>query len=139
MWAQEYAVTMGFLDRVKQQLSRYEGLHFEESEGGIDIAPASPSGFSLRVEGGDGFFLVGYEAWHEHFDSEDEALRCLAFGLSLDCRLKVVKRSGKAYRWTVEVQEEGEWKGFSTTGLIFFPFWRPRSTVFLSNAFSHRE
>lgn len=32
---------------------------------------------------------MSFEGWHEAFEQEEEALECVAFGLSAACRLRV--------------------------------------------------
>lgn len=67
---------------------------------------------------------VGYDGWHEQFDTPEQALECFAFGLSDRCRLKVTYRGNFACNWTVEALEDGRWIEDSTTGLLLVSFWR---------------
>jgi hypothetical protein len=99
----------------------------------ITVEPRDQNGFPvwLSVEGGS--YTVGFDGWHEEFDSEEEALNCFAFGLSADCRLKVVFRGKLAHRWTVESKTNGAWREDSTTGLLVFPFWRRPHVVYKTN------
>ena len=76
---------------------------------------------------------MGFDGWHEHFDTEEEALNCFEFGLSGNCRLKVVYRGSFAHRWTLESKTDSGWREDSTTGLLVFPFWRRRRAVYLTN------
>jgi len=100
----------------------------------ITVEPLDEEGFPvwLREEGDS--FVVGFDGWHEHFDSEEDALNCFAFGLSGDCRVKVVYRGSFAHRWTVEFKTDGGWREDSTTGLLVYPFWRRPRAVYRTNA-----
>jgi len=88
----------------------------------IDLENANGFVVSL-VERGDEW-VVHFDGWHEHFASEDEAVRCVLFGLSRECQLRVEYRGSIARRWTVEAKTETGWREKSTVGLFFFPFWR---------------
>ncbi len=62
----------------------------------ITVDPLDEDGFSVWLHERDGAFVVGFDGWHEHFDSEAEALNCFSFGLSGDCRLKIAYRGSCA-------------------------------------------
>jgi len=100
----------------------------------ITVEPLDEDGFSVWLREQDGWFIVGFDGWHEHFDSEEDALNCFAFGLSGDCRVKVVYRGSFAHRWTVEFKTDGGWREDSTTGLLVYPFWRRPRAVYRTNA-----
>ncbi|MEM8955511.1 MAG: hypothetical protein AAGD22_15260 [Verrucomicrobiota bacterium] len=85
----------------------------------ITLDAPDKDGFSVWLTEKNPGFTVGFDGWHEEFEDEEEALETFAFGLSDDCRLKVVRRGNMDCAWTVEGKEEdGEWKGGSTTALI---------------------
>lgn len=71
--------------------------------------------------------------WHEEFERPEEALECFAFGLSDQTRLCVVSRGGFDHKWTLESWDGTAWVPDSTTGLLFFPFWRRSATRHLRN------
>jgi len=79
-------------------------------------------------------FIVSFDGWHEHFKSQVDALNCFALGLTDQCRLKVFRRGRTDYRWTLEYRTEGGWKEDSTTGFLFFPFWRKCEILYRQNA-----
>jgi hypothetical protein len=124
---------MDALAEIRTRLLKYPTIRAEEGANSITVLPMDSRGFpvSLHVSGKE--FVVAFAGWHEHFSSAEDALNCFAFGLSEKCRLKVYKRGSFAYRWTVESQENGAWVRDSTTGLLFFPFWRRREVVHLQN------
>lgn len=120
---------MGVLDKVRDGL-RARGLRYTEEEGTITVPAGSPGGFAVWITES---LVVGFEGWHEHFDTEDAALSCLALGLSDQCRMKVTSRGGVAYRWRVERLEDGAWGPVSMTGSLFYPFWRARRVEYRRN------
>src|SRR5208337_912178 len=99
----------------------------------ITVEPRDEDGFTVWLSDVGGSYTVGFDGWHEEFDSEQEALKCFAFGLSGDCRLKIVLRGSFAYRWTVESKMNGAWHEDSTTGLLVFPFWQRPRVVYRTN------
>jgi hypothetical protein len=99
----------------------------------VIVDPLGADGFQVWLRAASGSFVVGFDGWHEHFDSEHEALECFAFGLGGDCRVKIVYRGSRAHRWTLEFNADGVWREDSTTGLLLYPFWRRPRTVYRTN------
>jgi hypothetical protein len=124
---------MSAIETIRAKLQKYPHLRYEHTPGSIIVEPESPDGFFVSFQEDDGSFTVGYDGWHEHFDSEAEALNCFAFGLSDECRLRVKSRGGSDYCWTVQHLVDGDWHDGSEVGLIFFAFWRPCRERFLQN------
>ena len=114
---------------IRNRFENYPGARTEEGDSWIRFLPSSPEGFVIEFRMGQGEYIVAFEGWHARFHDLDESLNCFAFGLSNECRLKIVSRGGKPYRWTVEHYCDGEWIPESETGLLLFQFWRsPRVT-----------
>lgn len=119
---------------LKAELERRPGLTVTEIPGGLDLTPAAPDGFLIRCfVDPDGGCHVAFEGWHKEFESVDEALKCVRFGLSAKWRLKVQARGGLDHKWTVQYQNQAEWTDDSTTGLLLFPFWRRTRIRYLQN------
>ncbi len=47
--------------------------------------------------------------------------------------MKVTYRGKSAHKWTLESLEDGQWVEDSTTGLLFFPFWRSERIEYRQN------
>lgn len=123
---------MSVLNNVRDRLtSKHPELRYTESMGTIVVHAPVPDGFDVSITES---LTVGYDGWHQHFDSEDEALACFAFGFSDQCRLKVTLRGKFAHKWTMESLQNGEWVETSTTGLLFFPFWRAPRIEYRQNS-----
>lgn len=120
---------MSVLDRVRDYLKTKE-RHYDDADGTIRVHAAAPDGFDVSVSED---LCVGYDGWHERFDTPEQALECFAFGLSGRSRLKVTYRGEFACKWTVESLEGGHWVEGSTTGLLFVPFWRTPRIEYLQN------
>ena len=122
---------MGVLDKVRHSLkTKHPDLRYTDANGTIVVHAPSPGGFDVSISEG---LVVGFDGWHEHFDAEEKALRCFAFGFSGQCRLKVTLRGQFAHKWTLETLENGQWVEDSTTGLLLFPFWRPSRVEYRQN------
>ena len=124
---------MNVIEEIKDKLRKYPHLKYEENENSISIVPDSEHGFTVSLVVNGNTYTVSFDGWHEDFQDKEEALNCFAFGLSSDCRLKEYRRGNSAYRWTLESKEEEGWAEDSTTGLLFFPFWRKVEIRYLQN------
>jgi len=121
------------IDEIKSRLSKYPNVRYESTASSISVLPTSDSGFEVGLEVDRDTFTVFFDGWHEVFDNEAEALNCLAFGLSDECRLKEYRRGSFAYKWTIESLEDGKWLERGTTGLFIFPFWKEPQIRYLQN------
>ncbi|HEY3412688.1 MAG TPA: hypothetical protein VGM51_06490 [Armatimonadota bacterium] len=124
---------MTTIERAADLLACNLDLVVLREEDTIQVRPIAPTGFLVQITEQRGTFTVYYDGWHESFDDADTAFRCFAWGLSSHARLKVVSARGIAYRWTAETLIDGEWGVVSTTGLLFWPFWRRSTTRYLQN------
>jgi hypothetical protein len=125
---------MGAVERITKRLRRHPELVYRVSGGMVTVEPPTTDGFPVSLTEGAGEWVVGFDGWHEHFTSEDEALDCFAFGLSDRCRLRVHRRGSFPYRWTVEERTGDGWRADSTTGRLSFPFWRRPWVEYRQNA-----
>ena len=125
---------MGAIEKIVQKLRGHPELNWAIDGGSLNVDPVSPDGYRVWIDCSDGKFTVGFDGWHEHFDDEDEALDCFAFGFSDQCRLKVVRRGDFDCAWTLESQEHDTWIEDSTVGLFMVPFWRKKSVIYKRNA-----
>ena len=124
---------MTAIGKIQEKLQRYPGLRFTVNGNTITVEPSHAGGFTVWLTEGQSGFTVGFDGWHEEFENEEEALSVFTFGLSEDCRLKVVQRGGADCSWTVESREGEEWSGDSTTGMLLIPFWRTKRVVYRQN------
>ena len=120
-------------DEIKARLKSYPNVRNEEDADSIRVRPIDESGFEVSLYHKPTVYTVTFEGWHEDFSSPEEALECFAFGLSDECRLKVTMRGHVAQRWTLEPRKGESWIEESTTGLIFFPFWRRSRIIYKRN------
>lgn len=121
------------INEINRRLEKYPSLQVKKKGGSIVVMPSQEGGFpvSFIVEGNE--FVVYFDGWHERFSDAQEAINCFAFGLSQECRLVVYKRGGMTYKWTMQYIDKERWIDDSSTGLLFFPYWRKRESVVLQN------
>ncbi|MBI3861659.1 MAG: hypothetical protein HY290_07165 [Planctomycetia bacterium] len=124
---------MTTIEKVLVRMTHYPQLSHRATDDSITVDAASPTGFTVLLHAKNGKFTVGFDGWHEHFDSESDALDCFAMGLAGKCRLKVCRRGTIEYRWTLEYPSIDGWLEDSTTGLLFFPFWRRCEVIYRQN------
>lgn len=123
------------LTEIRTRLDKYPDLAVIDEENMITVSAKSGDGFDVWFSVDDDEYTVGFEGWHQHFEKDEveDALSCFAFGLSNECRLKVVSRGGTPYKWAMEAMEDGKWVTYSTTALLWAPFWRKKAVNYLSN------
>ena len=100
---------MNVKEEIKEKLAKYPHVKYREGKNSISILPADKEGFIIELEESASSYSVAFEGWHESFRIAEEALNCVAFGLSESCRLKVVYRGNMPHKWVVESKENGEW------------------------------
>jgi len=125
-------IAMNIIQEIETKLQKYPDVKFERQKNGLTIFPRGKTGFvvSLVI---DDCYEVNFDGWHEEFINPEEALDCLAFGLSSKCRLRVFSRGHYDYKWTLEHLGEKGWEEESTTSLFFYPFWKMKNERYLQN------
>ncbi|MGR3563179.1 MAG: hypothetical protein ACU0FH_17935 [Heliomarina sp.] len=108
------------------KLDGYSRFDIEFDDDHIIVCCKNAESFDLSFHVFGSEFQVSFDGWHEHFQTEEEALNCFAFGLSQECRLNVIKRGAKECSWTAQAWQYDTWVDDTKTGLILIPFWRPK-------------
>ncbi len=125
---------MTAIEEINERLKKYPHLKVDQKDGSLTIHPPSEEGFKVSICENPGEYTITFgDGWHEHFKDRGEALKCFSFGLSNECRLKVVYRGNQPHKWIVQYLEDDKWIDDSTTGLLMFPFWRSRSEKLFQN------
>jgi hypothetical protein len=94
---------MSLLSEIENICSEHD-LSVETVKNIYVVRPRNPNGFELWFMEDSEEYIVGYGAWHEHFEKNNysEALSCFRFGLSKKCRIKVLSKAGSDYKWVME-------------------------------------
>jgi hypothetical protein len=98
---------MSLVPTVRRKLTTLN-IPFEEGPDFIHVKPHARIRFEVSLYEVSGELIVHYEAWHEHFTDEKQALGCFTFGLGEQARLEVVSRGGVDYKWTMEYRKGDE-------------------------------
>jgi hypothetical protein len=139
MVAAEELRRMGVIQQLRESLTAHSVEWHEDAEW-LHIVAETPNGFAIDISTqGPPYMVIFDQGWHEHFDDEKEALECVVFGLSGQCRLRKVHRGGTTCSWPVEQEQEGEWGAISTVGLVLIPFWRRRTVIYLRNQYIREQ
>jgi len=125
---------MTAIEKIIELLQEHPDLKYQVEGNTITVEAPSATGFCVWMSEEPGEYVVGYEGWHGHYETEDDALAHFFLGLSDSCRLKVSRRGNINYWWTVECRTESGWAKVSTTGRLFFPFWRRKEVVYRQNS-----
>ncbi|MGD2047165.1 MAG: hypothetical protein PVJ80_08050 [Gemmatimonadota bacterium] len=120
---------MTVIDEVKARLAKYSEVRYSETADSIEVHPVDDSGFAVGLWVNGERLTVSFEGWHEEFDSAREALNCVAFGLSEECRLSITYRGAVAVKWVVESRQGDSWVEDSEVGLMITPFWRSQTVA----------
>lgn len=117
---------MSLLEFLHNKIANIPQLSSELKEGGLRIQP-NHQGFPITIEEDDNQWTVcfGESGYHEHFFDEGDVKRCVAWACSEKVRLRTIWRGNVASKTMLESLENEEWVVVGTTGLLFFPFWRP--------------
>lgn len=122
---------MGALQKLKLTLAE-RGIAFVEAPSSITVKTKGQTGFDASLHEGEETTVV-FEGWHDHFADPEEAVRCFLAGISSQCRIRVTERGGKPHSWVLERRRDDQWVPYSTTGHLFFQFWRAPKVKYLQN------
>jgi hypothetical protein len=133
---------MSLVQELEVHLRDIPNVRYTRGSGSITIVPEDRGGFtiSVRESAGPGRrrYRVAFNRWHAAFETESDALDCVAAGLSGDYRLRVTQRGGRPFRWTLEGYEEGLWRVASTITHPIHRFWGAREVLYLKNRLTRR-
>jgi hypothetical protein len=81
------------IDQLVGKLARHPEAVFTRAGNSISVRPPGDTGFTVDLYIESDCHTVFFDrGWHEDFKTEQEALNCIAFGLSSSCRLAVTYR-----------------------------------------------
>ena len=119
---------------LQSQLRKYPQVRVEGSPSRVLVRALDAKGFEVGFEVDKDRCTVFCDGWHEEFSNRDEATACFSMALSQECRLKVWRRAGIAYRWELQKRDADEWKRVSTRSRLLFPLWARLEIVYLQNS-----
>ena len=118
---------MNPIDELVRQLAKHPELKYKATATSVTIQAPTADGFQVHMSASRSEYVVGFDGWHEHFKSPEEALNCVTFAYSGRCRVATTYRGWIPVKWVLEHLEGDVWVADSEVGHFFVPFWfRPR-------------
>src|SRR5690554_7134099 len=127
------------IDFVVEKLIKYPDIKYDKkSDSELEIFCRDEQGFDILLQLDQRENTLHFGTFHWHFDNNeeeiDEMLNQLVFGLTGIARLKELSKNGKAYKWTLQIQDrDGNWFDNGTMGLMNFNFWTKTGIKYLQN------
>jgi hypothetical protein len=122
--------------KIKENLDKYKDnlLITDETDNSIKLQQKGdnklPILFHIKSDG----FTIFLRGWHRNFFSEEEALDFLAYCLSSNIRLKVIKFANIEYKWILEFKnDDGIWEEESYAQIPLFPSWQKSKIEYYQN------
>ncbi len=136
---------INIIDSIVQRLSLYPEIIFERrNDSELKIFNKDKKGFDILLQLAQREHTLHFNTFHWHYDNNEEEinemLTQLAFGLTGISRLKEYSKNGKAYKWTLQIQDrDGNWYDNGTMGLMNFNFWTKTEIKYLQNDLLPKE
>ena len=130
------AVSNDLLGELEAKLVNHNALKWQKTETSLRIEAIDYTGFAVTLyKTDDGWGVaLGEHGFHDHFDqADDDPLEFVAWCYSGSSRLREIRYGSVVGRTILEIAIDEEWHKVSTTGLIFFPFWRKPTQRILQN------
>ncbi|GAA4725267.1 hypothetical protein H9L13_00150 [Sphingomonas lutea] len=126
---------MDLIQALRERLERLPKVIEAQVPGGIRLAAPDPDGFAIEILDGPDEWTVflGDGAFHDHFDTADEALSFVVWCYSGKARLREFSRGNIPSGAVLESLEDNTWSAVSEMKLIFVPFWRARTESVFRN------
>ncbi len=127
------------IDTVIEKLKKYPDTKFyRKNDSELEILCRDNKGFDILLQTDQRENTLYFGTFHRHFDHTDEEtnemLNQLFFGLTGIARLKEFSKNGKAYKWTLQIQDkDGSWFDNGTMGIMNFNFWSRADIKYLQN------
>jgi hypothetical protein len=127
------------IDKVVEKLNKYPDIKFEKrNDSELEIYRRDDKGFDILLQTGHRENTLHFGTFHWHFDNNDEEttemLNQFVFGLTGVARLKEFSINGKAYKWTLQIQDSnGNWLDNGTMRLMNLNFWAKADVKYLQN------
>lgn len=126
------------IEEILQKLEGYIGIDIDVTDAHVSVRCQNENSFTVALSKENSGYQVNFDGWHEHFSDKAEALNCFSFGLSEECRLKVITNGKLESSWTVQYLRNENWVDDSKTSLIFYPFWHKAIIEYRQNRLSRK-
>jgi len=122
-------------DILLKRLGMHPELTIRQAPGLLRIEPRVANGFAVELHSHTQRWTVylGDAGFHKTFDDPEEVLNFVAWCFSGNARVREEWRGHMPVKAILEASENGSWNEAAETGYFFFPFWRKRKEVTLTN------
>lgn len=116
---------------IERKLAAYPAVRHLREGDSIAIEPVNENGFAISLHPSrDGWLVAFGSRFHEHFETAEDALSFIAFGLSDSCRLREI-HFPFLVRALVDRRNGETWISIYETGSLARPIpQRPRHRTF---------
>jgi len=127
------------IDTIVEKLIKYPDIKFQKiSDCELEIFCNDENGYDIFLQTDPRENTLYLGTFHWHFDNTkeeiDEMLNQLIFSMTGISRLKEFSKNGKAFKWTLQVQDrDGNWYDNGTMGVMKFNFWTKADIKYLQN------
>jgi hypothetical protein len=137
--------TKSIIDTIVEKLNKYPDIKYDKiNDNELEIFSRNKNGFDILIQTDPRENTLHFGTFHSHFENNEqetnEMLNQLVFGLTGIARLKEYSKNGKAYKWTIQIQDkDGNWFSNGTMGVKNFNFWKKADINYLQNDLLPKE
>ena len=122
------------------QINHTWSIDADEDHCILDIPEHAPEGFAITVEVHPEEIIVSFGGAHTNAGPEGNPVKFVSHVigyvrdlLSPVMRVRELSAGGNAYRWGIELLEDGKWHSQEWVGLLFWNYFGKRSEKFYRN------
>lgn len=133
------------ISTITENLIKYPNIKFEiANDDELNIFKENNDGFDICIQTADRENTMYFDKFHWHYDNNEEEtnemLDQLIFALAGISRIKEISRNGKAFKWTLQIQDkENIWHDNGTMGIMNFNFFSKAEIKYYQNNLLPKE
>lgn len=130
---------------ITEKLAKYPNINFKiVNKDELNIYKENENGFDICIQTADRENTIYFDNFHWHFENNvketNEMLDQLVFALAGVSRIKEQSRNGKAFKWTLQIQDnENNWHDNGTMGIMNFNFFSKTEIKYYQNTLLPKE
>ena len=136
---------INIIDTVVSTLNKYPDIKYcKKNDKELEIFRRNEKGFNILLQVDKHENTLNFGTFHLHFSNNEEEtnemLNQIAFGLTGISRIKEFSKKGKAYKWTLQIQDkDGNWFENGAMGFLNLNFWTKVDIEYLQNDLLPKE
>ncbi len=109
-------------ERIIALLNQYPAIRYRIQDNYLHVYAADAHGFPISVaQLKDGSCIIMFHLWFEVLTDEAYIFQLVQFGLSDNCRLRLIKTDREALIWTLQYKMERQWFDMSSQTTLYLP------------------